>query len=295
MKRVSLKRGSKQDEEMLLQLGFAQRREPPYGSLAWDLAWPLDLTSEGHAFDDAANVYGDQVEAQQLLREAYLRTPATQALMQGLHGRGSVPVEGALHLLARHGLADSQLPSKFRAMLSVLNAIGVVSYSVKLQTVRIVAPIPDEADPGPSVRVVEPDRPYSNVRHLRETLRACREFIWWADPHFEKRGFEPLIDEADGQKVQSIRILSGTRPSSRDLQDYERFVTEMKTLGIEVEYGIVAAPDRDWHDRYIVTKGAAWNVPPLGAVAKGNYSEFSQTTAPPFETWWSKATAIKTP
>lgn len=178
-------------------------------------------------------------------------------------------------------------------MLSVLNTMGVVSYSVKLQTVRIVAPIPDKDDPAPALRVVEPDRPYSNVRHLRETLRACREFIWWADPHFERRGFEPLNDEADATKINSIRILSGTRPSAGDLKDYERFKEEMAALGIAVEYRIVSLPDREWHDRYIVTSGDAWNVPPLGAVAKGSYSEFSKTTAPPFDRWWEKGTPIE--
>ena len=163
-------------------MGFARRKPPNFNSLAWDLAWPLELTNEGHAFDDAANVYGDDAEAQRMLREAYLRMPVTQALMQGLHGRGAVPVDGALHLLSRHALANPQEPSKFRTMLSVLNAMDVVAYSVKLQTVRIVAPIPDEESPAPTLRVVEPDRPYSNIRHLRETLRQCREFIWVGRP-----------------------------------------------------------------------------------------------------------------
>ena len=92
--------------------------------------------------------------------------------------------------------------------------------------------------------------------------------------------------------MQTIRILSGTRPAAADLKDYERFATEMRVLGIEVGYRIVAAPDREWHERYIVTKGRAWNVPPLGAVAKGSYSEFSETTPPPFEPWWSKGTPV---
>jgi hypothetical protein len=252
------------------------------------------LTDVGRAFDDAANVYADEAEAQRLLREAYLRMPTTQALMQGLHGRGPVPVSGGLHLLARHGLLDASALPRFRAMLSVLNSMGVLSYSVKHQTIRITAPMPSEEDDRePAIRVVEPDRQYSNIRHLRETLRACRDFIWWADPHFEKRGFEPLTDEADAAKVKSIRILSGTRPSAGDIKDYERFKSEMAALGITVEYRIVAPPDREWHDRYIVTKGAAWNVPPLGAVVKGSYSEFSQTEAPPFDRWWKKGKPIE--
>jgi hypothetical protein len=291
MKRASINRAPRQDQDLLVQLGFARRTPPRDVFLD---AWEFRLTDEGRAFDDAANVYGDDGEAQRMLREAYLRMPITQALMQGLHGRGAVPVSGALHLLARHGLMDAKALPAFRSMLSVLNGMGVLAYSVKHQTVRITAPMPsDEDGPQPAVRVVEPDRPYSNVRHLRETLRSCRDFIWWADPHFEKRGFEPLSDEADAARIKSIRILSGTHPNAVDLKDYERFKKEMATLGINVEFSVVSPPEREWHDRYIVTRGAAWNVPPLGAVTKGSYSEFAKTEPPPFERWWQKGTLVE--
>lgn len=255
------------------------------------------LTERGDAFDRAWTVYKDRETAEQLLRDAYMDLPATNALMQGIHGRPSVPVDGALHLLARHQLANADDPTTFRGFLQELNDLGVVAYSRKHQTVRIVAPLPDadpdDPEPQPTVRIVEPDRPYSNLRYLRETLRACRDYIWWADPHFEKRGFEPLADEADAAKVTSIRILSGTRPKPREIKDYELFKAEMGALGITVEMRIVAPPDREWHDRFIVTRDAAWNVPGLGVLAKGSYSQFTKTTPPPYETWWQKGTPVE--
>lgn len=289
MRRASLGRPTAGDRQTLLELGFAKRGEEDAGGLR-----PFLLTEEGHAFDDSANVYDDREEARRLLREAYLRTPATQALMQGLHGRGTVSVAGALHLLARHRLADANDISGFRGMLTVLNAMGVVSYSKKHQTVRIVAPMPDEEAPLSSVRVVAPERPYSNIRHLRETIRSCKSYVWWADPHFEKRGFEPLADEADSTKIKEIRILSGTRPSPAEVADYKRFGEEMKLIGISVEYRVVAPPERTWHDRFIVSEDKAWNVPPLGAVSKGSYSQFTETSRPPFESWWDAATPVPT-
>jgi hypothetical protein len=174
--------------------------------------------------------------------------------------------------------------------------MGIVSYSVKHQTVRLVEILPDADEQArgisPSVRIVEPDRPYSNRRHLREVLRECRDFIWWADMHFEKRGLEPLADEADAAKVQEIRVLMVNRPKPGDLADYTSFVAEMAKLGITAEFRVVAAPDRDWHDRFIVTKGKAWNVPPLNTIFKGDYSEFTLTQPPPFETWWAKGTPL---
>jgi hypothetical protein len=54
----------------------------------------------------------------------------------------------------------------------------------------------------------------------------------------------------------------------------------------------VPAPDRDWHDGFIITHGKAWNVPPLNTIFKGDYSQFTRTDVPPFQAWWSKGTTL---
>lgn len=292
MRRASLGIANDTQQDLLVRLGFATKT-PTNMPVA---PWEFKLTEVGHAFDDAANVYNDKAEATRLFREAYLGMPVTQALMQGLHGRGSVPVTGALHMLARHGLADADNTSAFRTLLATLNSMGIVSYSVKHQSVRLVEPLPDSEEhddaPQASIRIVEPDRPYSNVRNLREVLRTCREFVWWADMHFEKRGLEPLADEADPTRINEIRVLMVTRPKPSDLADYQRFTTEMAKLGITAEFRVVAAPHRDWHDRFIVTRDDAWNVPPLNTIFKGDYSQFTRTDPPPFESWWAKGVDV---
>ncbi len=270
----------------LEQLGLAREGRSP--------GYVTELTERGVAFYDAWHVYGDPDDAINLLREAFLELPVTQALMQGLHGRASVPVEGALNLMARHGLVDTREPTGFRVFLQVLNDVSILAYSKRQQTVRIIEPMPvqEAQDTEPRVRIVQPDRAYQNIRHLRETLRACKDYIWWADMHFEKRAFEPLEDEADVTKVKEIRILSSGRPEASTIKDYQRFKEEMGNLGITVEWRTIPPPDRDWHDRYIVTRGKAWNVPPVGAIFTGKYSEFTPTSAPPFEEWWKKGTPV---
>jgi hypothetical protein len=261
---------------------------------------PRRLTPRGEAVYDSWYGYGERDAAYDALREGYLGVPAVAALMQGLHGRKAVSVEGALLLLARHGLADADDATWFRSFLQALNDVGIVAYSRKHQTVRVVAPAPaaveDESeDAKPSVRVIERDRPYSNVRHMRETLRECREHIWWADPHFSRKGLEPLVDEADATRVSEIRILSGpAQVGEKTVKDFEQFQKEMNALGITAEWRVVDNADRDWHDRFVVTKGKAWNVPPVNTLYKGDYSEISETTPPPFERWWAKGKAIGT-
>jgi hypothetical protein len=208
--------------------------------------------------------------------------------MQGLHGRSGVSFSGAVHFLGRHRMADVGKTGPVRTFLQTLNRAGIVAYSNKHQTVRVTAPLPDaEEQLPPVVRVVEPDRPYSNVRHLREILRRCQGYIWWAEPHFGRKGLEPLADEADAARVAEIRILSGpAQVDEKAKKDWRRFYTEMAALDIRAEWRVVQPP-LQWHDRFIVSRRESWNVPPVNTLYKGDYSEASRTPSrPPFERWW---------
>jgi hypothetical protein len=270
----------------------------PFGGLSPEFSGfgpVVDLTPDGEALDTAWNVHHETSTGMEILTGAYLALPETAALMQGLHGRKPVAVDGALHLLARHRIADPDDPTTFRHFLRGLNDLGIVAYSHKSQTVRVTAPMPDEGsdEAPPTLRIVERERPYSNVRHLRETLRVCRDHIYWVDAHFSKKGLEPLVDEADATRVTEIRILSGPAQVGPDaLKDFKRFEAEMANLGISVEWRVVEREDQEFHDRFIVTKGKAWNVPPINTLYKGDYSEISETVRPPFEKWWAKGKLI---
>lgn len=249
------------------------------------------LTAAGKAFEDAAWVYDDDATAARLFRDALLGLPATQALLQGLHGRGPVSFAGTHHFMARHDLAERDDQSTLRAFLVALNAAGIVAYSKKLQTVRTLAPVPEEQ--AASLRVVEPERPYSNVLALRETLRACDDYIWWAEVHLDRKVLEPLSYEADGARITEIRLLSGPANANDDTnKDLKRFTAEMKHLGIAIEWRIVPRKELVWHDRYILGRNQAWNVPPVNTLHKGDYSELSRTRRPPFESWWKKGVPL---
>lgn len=214
--------------------------------------------------------------------------------MQGLHGRGSVRFAGAHHLLARHGFVSLQEAAAVRAALQTLNAAGVVAYSNKLQTVRIVAPVPEEL--AAVVRVVEPERPYSNVLALREILRSCEGYIYWAEPHLPRRALEPLSYEADAAQISEIRLLSAERSmDDATRKDFKRFATEMAHRGIAAEWRVVSPIHMHWHDRFILGRRQAWNVPPFNTLYKGDYSEASRTpTRPPFDRWWADGVPLAT-
>ena len=257
----------------------------------------FELTEMGQAFDDAVNAYSNMGEATILLRDAYLTVPAVQALTQALHGRGPVSVAGALHVVARLKLFDPKKTSDFGSLLWTLNELRVVAYSKKFKTVTLLLSIDEEqaAVPAHSVLIVEPDRPFSNRKHLRDVLSECSDHIWWAEPHFDKAGLDPLVEVADAATIKEIKILTGAKPSSADVKNaYLPFVAEMRALGIDTEIRHVAKPDFALHDRFIIGKDVVWNVPPLGVVTgRGSYSHFKRVDEePPFAGWWTKGTPI---
>jgi hypothetical protein len=111
-------------------------------------------------------------------------------------------------------------------------------------------------------------------------------------PALRQEGVRILTDEADATSISEIRILSGPVQAGDAANDYKRFRAEMKTLGITAEWRIVQTAERTWHDRFIVTRDKAWNVPPLNTIYKGDYSEFTRTQRPPFEDWWVKGAPL---
>jgi hypothetical protein len=250
------------------------------------------LNAEGRAFEEAWWVYREYDAAKVVMKVALLQIPVVQALAQSLHGRGPVPVDGVVHYLASHAYVAPDETKAVRALLTVLGSAGIVSYSVKHQTVRITVPIPDDGGPEPKVRVINPDQPYSNVRHLREVLRSCRDHIWWAEPHFVAKLLEPLSYEADSDRISEIRILTGGAKDDdvlkRGKSDFKRFRSEMKALGIDAKWRIMDG-GRDKHDRFIVERTLAWNTPPINTLLKGDFSQINETEPPPFEEWWAAA------
>jgi hypothetical protein len=258
------------------------------------LLGPRGLTDAGRGFDDVYWIYNNEQTARMIWHDALLGLPETQALMQGLHGRGPVRMAGAHHFMARHGFVGAGDMTAVRGLAQTLNAAGIAAYSNKHQTIRILAPLPEER--ASVVRVVEPERPYSNVLALREILRACDAYIHWAEPHLPAKALEPLSYEADGSKITEIRLLSGARSmTDATRRDFRRFAVEMRHRGITAEWRIIEPARMDWHDRFILGRRQAWNVPPVNTLFKGDYSEASRTpTRPPFDRWWKLGDTLET-
>lgn len=142
----------------------------------------------------------------------------------------------------------------------------------------------------PISAVIRAETPFSNRVALRETLRSAEEYLWWSDPHFSARGLEEILATINPAAASEVRILSGpanvNEPAKRD---FEHFCAELRPKGITAEWRVL---EKYAHDRYIITKHACWNVPPVNSVLapQNNYSEILPTqNRPPFEEWWQTA------
>ncbi len=184
-----------------------------------------------------------------------------------------------------------------RALCVVLNGAGIVAWSNRRQTIRILAELPEEGDRfEPVVRVIERDRPFSNAMHLRQMLRSCEGYLHWAEPHLPRKVLESLVLEVDSARVKEIKLVSRP-PKEEELAayttDWHRFSREVAAVGVVAEWRLVHPRALDLHDRYIIGKNSVWNVPPVNSIHKGDYAEaFKTENRPPFDRWWNGGTPL---
>lgn len=96
-----------------------------------------------------------------------------------------------------------------RGLFVVLNAAGIVAWSKQHQTVRILVELPESSwGFEPTVRVIERERPFSNAMHLRQIIRSCEGYLHWAEPHLPRKALESLVSEADGSRIEEIKLVS---------------------------------------------------------------------------------------
>jgi len=106
-----------------------------------------------------------------------------------------------------------------------------------------------------------------------------------------------LYGELDGARVKDVRILSGGANVTDALKgDFDRFAKEMKkTRGIDVEWRVLDKGETfKRHDRIILSKDQAKNLPPLNTILAGSVGEILPGNIKPaaFEEWWKLGTDL---
>jgi hypothetical protein len=254
------------------------------------------LSRIGFEYFQSKFVMNDQARADKIITEAVKLYRPTQAICQLLWGRPGLKRTNVYNLLVSEEYLDGNAVSETQigSFLMLMNQCKILTYSKRTQDITVIFKPRTESPDSLSTRFLSPETPYSNLRNLWDVLRSCHGFIHWFDKHFGARGLEALHDEADGNKINEIRILAGV--SSRGVneklrRDFQRFREELSNRLINSQIRVICDKEilSDIHDRWIVSDKICYNVPPVDTMFMGQYSELKQTTyRPPFAQWWEK-------
>lgn len=239
-----------------------------------------EVTELGKAYFDARFIKTDIEESNKILREALLKFPPAEALLQLLYGVDLAKKDNALAVLKSRGFWFYSDETPLTHFLLLLNQVGLIAYSSKLKTIRILHNVRNEQCKIPENIYIDRATPYSNIEWLRRILTECSGHIYWLDKHFLKSGLKYLWEIADASKIKSITIISILLKDHDEstIDEYRRLKRQLYNCGIKLEWLIISpASIRDSHDRWILTQSAGWNLPDIGTIISGNRSEINKS------------------
>jgi hypothetical protein len=258
------------------------------------------LSVTGRELCNLMHVRRDIVAADAITHGALASAPATQALLQSLEGLKDITVEQAKMALVFAGLTEQEVEARVTNFLMILNANGVLTYSRKNRSIRLL--VSPKQSAAPSHIYIDRTRPYANDLWIREVLRECQGSIRWLDKYFQKEAFEWIWREANANSISSVEIIStvddnGAAPLA--IADYKRLKKELAPKGISVEWRVLQRNKaHDFHDRWIIDdQDLCYNVSSINSIKSGQRSELHRSTnhaevRASFVEYWSKAQAI---
>lgn len=257
------------DDKVFLQnIGFLSDF---FGPLA------VELTEQGQAYFEEKFIRGNLNEARRMLNSCLYSYPPAEAITQYLWGIKNATTGNALTVLKTTGFWIYGGVTPLTHLLELLNEAKVIRYDRKNKKV-IVLENPGSQNPPRSI-FIDPSRPYSNVLWIKRVLGECKEFIYWIDKHFQKEALEWIWEVADASKIKEIKIISlnlGENLNKKAKDEYKRLRKELSLKKIDLTWYVIDSRKiRDIHDRWILGKGYARNVPNVNAILSGQRAELS--------------------
>lgn len=146
------------------------------------------------------------------------------------------------------------------------------------------------------VKLLSPEKPFSNKKAIRDIISLCEKHIYWVDKYFSKAGLDWLSESLDAGKVKEVRILmSLEKVDKKFISLYKDLKKELKSDGIKCELRVISDNklNANIHDRWIISENLCYNMPSTDTIARGQYSEVKRTmNLPPFNEWWEKSKDI---
>lgn len=275
------------EKEYQIELNFLQR--------IGLLDQKFNTTDIGLQYYAEKFIRNDKKKADEILSALLKEYKPIRILCELLWGIKNLTKENIYRALLVYDLIDCRTTiEEITGFIMMLNSIGILSYSKKMNKV-VIKYNPGTEKPERKEIAISPTTPFTNIKHLREILRNCEDYLWWFDKHFSRKGLEPLVEELDGNKVNDVRILLSINSSDNFVKlhsDYKRFKSEMEIRGINLSCKIIIDKDliNEIHGRWIMSKSFCYKVPPLNSLFMGQYDEIVKIkTRPTFNEWWNNS------
>lgn len=147
--------------------------------------------------------------------------------------------------------------------------------------------------------LISPANPFTNRIIFVNTLKSCDEYIHWVDKYFSKNGLELLAESID-EKIKEIKIIMSIEKADDNFRSlFKDFKEEISNRNIKCELRVITDPKikSSIHDRFIITKYDAYNIPSPDIIARGQLSEISKSgnkvqLEMKFQDLWSKSKDI---
>jgi len=250
-----------------------------------------DVSDVGVRYLDSKFIY-DRGNHNEILRQEILNLSEIRELCQAFYGQQTDREKVERFFRTKTHVSDSREVGR---ILNLLNSLDIVSYSKKTGSVQFNEVGQVEELDQDSYRVTR-RTPYSNIKRLRRAIRTCEGDLLWVAKHFSKKGLEPLSDEVTGDRFSSVRVLCGPDNVTHKMRsDFERFDEEMGNRGVDAELRVMT--DREHldmlHDRWIISDGNSWNVPPVNSLYRNQEAELHKVTEDiSFDEWWDNAAEV---
>lgn len=200
-----------------------------------------------------------------------------------------------LEILEKHYISKKGYESMLRDDFD-----GFVAEREKTILSRIARLVGIEKDEQPGSTMIAPTTPFSNETAILNTIKECDDYIEWVDLYFSRKGLEWLLCALGNQSVKTVKII--TAKNSQDpkkisllRESFKKFRSEMEKKGITCELRVLTnrKTASNIHDRWIVTKDTAYNIPSTDVIARGQFSEIKRNVQKPdFENWWDNSLDI---
>lgn len=251
------------------------------------------LTSIGKEYFMRKHCYSDEESARELIKERLLELPYIQLIVESFWGKPKIRKTNVANLLKIH---DYEFPDRsLTNLISILNRFKILTYSKKSGV--LVINVKPSKTKLPDRYYVHSDKPFSNQRIYSQIFDCSEGFFFWVEKHFSKKMYELIVDNVDGNRIHTVRLLTGYMGiKDADLKSYKKLKIELQSKNVKFEHRIICDSEilNSIHDRWIHSKNSTYNVPPLNSVLMGQASEIHKTVPDEnMERWWNSSLELE--